>query len=113
MNVEFTAKPIVDVKKNANFPPVLKLGMKDKNGKEYCDGDIVKCLYKIEEYHYQMFGYIRYFGGRFEIVCPFNAQRYLMGLNPSHEVIGHMYNDFSIIDTQATVNFKPEGGIKI
>ena len=61
---------------------MLGLELKDKNGKEYHDGDIVKVLYNLEGFKYPMFGFIRYFGGRFEIVCPWKMsngiQRFIM-----------------------------------
>ena len=109
---EFKSKSVHCESKDTEYFPVLKLDMNDKTGKEYCDGDIVKCAYKIGDERYPMVGYIRYFGGRFEVVCPFQNERYILGLNPMYEIVGHVYTHSYMIDEQTTRPFKKENGVK-
>ena len=64
----------------------LRLDLRDRNGFEYTDGDILEVEYKNKF----ILGYIRYFAGRFEVVCPFKAARFILGLNHDYEIVGHM-----------------------
>ena len=108
--MEFKPKAVVCSPRHKDFFPVLGLEMNDKNGVEYHDGDVVSCKYKIDGVDYPMKGFIRYAFGRFEIVCPWKLgngiQRYIMGLNPDHEIIGHILNDNAIIEEQLKTEFK-------
>lgn len=82
----------------------LFLKVKDKNGKEYLDGSIVRVGDKI--------GVIRYSFGRFEILCTFKDQRFIYGLNPSYEVLGHIAdndNTASLLETQASKPYASNG----
>lgn len=106
---------------------LLALDMKDRNGVEYHDGDILKTFYNIDGIAYPMLGFIRYFGGRFEIVCTWKAiypgkgegfERFILGLNPTHEIIGNMMDPADGEDhagigliAQSQTLFKKEGGI--
>lgn len=102
---------------------VLALDVNDKNGVEYHDLDIVKVWFPIEGFWYPMLGVIRYFGGRFEIVCPWKArggekgaegtlQRYVMGLNSKHEIVGTwaLEEDRAAVIAQMESFFTKEGG---
>lgn len=86
---------------------LLALDLTDKNGKEYHDGDIVKTSWSFEGGRVPMLGFVRYFAGRFEVVCPFavkqdaGADRYTLGLNRDHEIIGNMTEDPQPIFEQA------------
>lgn len=114
--MEFKPKKVACSKKHKDFFPVLGLEINDKNGVEYHDGDIVICHFKISEMRYPMKGFIRYFGGRFEIVCPWKKgdgfERYVMGLNSDHEIVGHIYKDEHLIVEQMTIPFTRTGGIR-
>ena len=85
-----------DVEIEGEVVPILNLEMKDRNGKEYHDGHIVRVNFR----GHTIAGFIRYFAGRFEIVCPFREQRFVFGLNPEHEIIGHFSTDMGIIESQ-------------
>lgn len=89
---------------------LLALGQRDIYGNEYHDGDILKVSFPFEGRNYPMFGVIRYFAGRFEIVCPFKDQRFLMGLNKDHEIVGKFYSSPSTpeegIEAQMGRNFE-------
>ena len=74
----------------------LHLDMNDSSGMEYKDGSIVKIKDK------NMIGYVRYSFGRFEILCPFQDQRFVYGLNPDHEIIGHMKTSTCLVEDQMT-----------
>lgn len=102
---------------------VLALDVKDRNGVEYHDLDILKVWFPIEGFWYPMLGVIRYFGGRFEIVCPWKArggekgaegtlQRYVMGLNSKHEIVGTwaLEEDRDAVNAQMESFFTKEGG---
>jgi hypothetical protein len=77
----------------------LALNVSDKNGHEYFDGSIVQVGDKI--------GVIRYSFGRFEIVCAYLDQRFIYGLNPSHEIIGHIGDNEtnSALEVQASQRY--------
>lgn len=82
----------------------LLLEMKDKHGVEYSDGSIVK----VDHRDKTSYGYIRYSCGRFEVVCPYKDQRFIFGLNPSYEIVGHMNPDTvssEIITEQESRNY--------
>lgn len=114
--MDFIPKKVVCEPRHPDFFPVIGLEMNDKNGKEYHDGDVVRVFYKIDGFKYPMLGFIRYSYGRFEIVCPWKqgngVHLYHLGLNPDHEIIGHIYNDDKLIGDQLKREFKKEGAIK-
>ena len=113
VTLQFIAKKGLFMSKSSEWPSVLTLEMKDKNGVEYCDGDVVAVEFPFgngdQRKMVPMKGYIRYFGGRFEIVCPFADQRFIMGINPNHEIIGHIFTDEKIIADQFSKKFNAEG----
>lgn len=114
MPVEWKIKKVECTKKAEGHFPVLGLEMKDAKGVEYHDGDIVKTSFLIDGLRYPMIGFIRYFGGRFEVVCNWQDQRFVLGLNPTHEIIGHVHieADWQMIEDQYRKKFKKEGGLK-
>lgn len=82
----------------------LYLKVKDKNGKEYMDGSIVRVGDKI--------GVIRYSFGRFEVVCTFQDQRFIYGLNHTHEILGHIAdkdNTAALLEAQASKPYASNG----
>jgi len=79
----------------------LFLEMNDKKGVEYLDGSIVK-IDSVGPLRKTGYGYIRYFGGRFEVVAPYRDQRFIFGLNPTYEIAGHMWPDPTLIEQQET-----------
>jgi len=88
-------------KKDVSEYDCLFLEMKDKNGVEYQDGSIVG----LERDSIIIYGYIRYLFGRFEVVCPFINQRFIYGLNPNYEIVGHWFLDNSLIKNQEKVAY--------
>lgn len=74
----------------------LFLEMRDANGVEYRDGDILK----VQRDGREILGFVRYFGGRFEIVCPFQDQRFVYGLNTTHTIVGNMADSVESIENQ-------------
>lgn len=97
---------------------LLALEMVDKNGVEYHDGDIVKTSFQIGAVRYPMLGFIRYSCGRFEVRCPWADQGFVVGLNPTHEIIGNMTDDPDANEAAAKIveqigrKFNREGGFK-
>lgn len=82
----------------------LCLKVTDKNGYEYHDGSIVRVGDKI--------GVIRYSFGRFEILCTFKDQRFIYGLNPSCEILGHIAdkdNTAGLLESQASKPYAYNG----
>ena len=99
---------------------LLALDVKDKNGVEYHDLDILAVRWPEKGYTYPMLGVIRYHGGRFEVVCPWKAagstegmERFIMGLSNQHEIRGNygIEADRWMIDEQLKKPFNREGGI--
>lgn len=85
-----------------NSNQVLALEMKDATGKEYLDGSILR----VKHHGKEILGYIRYFAGRFEIVCPFKDQRFVFGLNKDYEIIGHWLTDKILIENQEVKDYE-------
>lgn len=82
----------------------LCLHMTDKSGRQYRDGSIVRVGDKI--------GVIRYSFGRFEILCTFKDQRFIYGLNPSYEILGHIAdkdNTAAQLEVQASQPYASNG----
>lgn len=75
----------------------LNLDMTDKTGKEFLDGSIVKIWHDGRE----ILAHVRYAFGRFEAVATFKDQRFIFGLNPAYEIVGHMVKDSELINQQA------------
>jgi hypothetical protein len=102
MPIEY--KPLEILKTTFNGEPTeyLKLALKDKNGREYVDGAVLVVDHedKTDKKNRKLVGYVRYFGGRFEVVCPFKDQRFIYGLNPDHEMIGHMAVHSDLVEEQ-------------
>lgn len=109
-NVRFLA-PEAEDHTRAPEGSLLALDIPDKNGREYHDLDILAVYFPLEKVRYPMKGVIRYFGGRFEIVCPWKDQRFIMGLNRTHEIVGNFAKDPSQILEQFNRPFSKEGGI--
>ena len=112
----FSQKEILT--RQLNGRTLLLLEMFDKNKVEYCDLDILKCAYLLDGTHYKMLGVIRFFAGRFEVVCPWKDQRFIMGLNPIYEIVGNLMDDslttsigWDLIE-QSKTRFKKENGVK-
>lgn len=86
----------------------LYLKVKDKNSKEYMDGSVVRVSHTAGV----MIGVIRYSFGRFEILCTFKDQRFIFGLNPAHEILGHIAdndNTAALLESQASKPYASNG----
>lgn len=83
-------------------PKRINLEMNDRKGVEYADGDIVTLTDRKSR---EIFGYIRYSCGRFEVVCPFKDQRFIFGLNPEYEIVSNMLSHPQLIHNQIENNY--------
>lgn len=73
-------------------------GLKDKNGKEIYEGDIVKGHYYKEGIAYRFIGKVKYIGSKYEI-C--GVKQYIglaTELNSTYEIIGNIYENPELLE---------------